>query len=403
VTQFNERGERWIDLAQLSILYGHGGAARFVSRAADCIIGYGWRKDVWIFDVLSAVEAVHESAAADVLPWMETLAPMSDQITVFTDGDETNHVPEVFIDLTAKVKPEWLPKLYGHYIEHEKWALAEQTLAGILNQVDFTHASGVALAKSLLEKGDLVELEKLRKIGKAGVKKLLAKQRAFLGIVKSRNVVSNRDSRSGEKDDEDDLGRRGKPPDVKKFGPDQLERLLKRVASPKLGYLHRDDALLAWLRHWDHKGKGLEAVHAIDTYFKTHENPHEIEPLLDEAFDVSLKYEGKTKAYAWLVRAHVERHGWSYYWDNSGRVRRRLELAAQHYRSRWADFIRDTSKPARYWERRRNGLTIGTHWLVHYLLRVGQQKLAVRYTDTMVRLTKEELHDQPLPCPGWQS
>jgi hypothetical protein len=48
VTQFDERGERWTDLAQLSLMYGLGGAEKYVLRAADCIMGYGWRKDVWI-------------------------------------------------------------------------------------------------------------------------------------------------------------------------------------------------------------------------------------------------------------------------------------------------------------------------------------------------------------------
>src|SRR5262249_36585925 len=133
VTQFGDRGERWIDMAQLSVLYGHDGAERFVSRAADCIIGYGWRKDVWIFDVLSAIEAIHEWAAADVLPWVKILAPVIDQITVFTDGDETNHAPEEFIDLIAKVKPDWLPNLYGYYIANEEWGLADIALTEILS------------------------------------------------------------------------------------------------------------------------------------------------------------------------------------------------------------------------------------------------------------------------------
>ena len=180
-----------------------------------------------------------------------------------------------------------------------------------------------------------------------------------------------------------------------------MERLLKRTASPKLGYLHRDDALHGWLKHWDKKGKGLEVIRALDKYYKSHENPYDIEPLLDATFDLSLKYEGKTKAYSWIVRAHVERRGWSYYWDNSGRVQRRLELTAKNYKSRWADFIKDTSKPARYWEKRRHGLTIGTNWLVKYLLLVGQQKLALKYADAMVRLTVDELSDQPLQVPGW--
>ncbi len=400
VTQFSERAERWIDLAQLSVLYGLEGGERFVSRAADCIVGYGWRKDVWVFDVLSAIESIHESKAADVLPWVELLAPIIDQITVFTDGDETNHAPEEFIDLIALVKPEWLPNLYSYYMANEEWRLAEMTHCAILRHVDFTSPSGIALGKSILERADLYELEKLRKQGRAGVSKLLSAQRMFIGAAKDKDA-SKAKTRITHKVKGDDLGRKGRPPDVKKYDPDKLDALLKRVASPKLGYLHREDSLLAWLRYWDRKGKGLEAVRSIDAYFKNHENPHEIEPLLDEAFDVSLKYEGKARAYIWLVRAQIERHGWNYYWDRSERVQRRLERVAKHYKSKWAQFIKDTSKQPRYWEKRRNGLTIGTRWLVKFLLLVGQSKLAADYAGTMVRITKDEVSDQPLPRAEW--
>jgi len=96
VTQFGDRTERWIDLAQLCVLYGLDDADKYIMRAADCMIGYGWRKDVWIFDVLSAVEMVQKSGKADVRPWLETLAPFIDQITRFTDGDETRHCTKAF-------------------------------------------------------------------------------------------------------------------------------------------------------------------------------------------------------------------------------------------------------------------------------------------------------------------
>jgi hypothetical protein len=400
VTQFSERAERWIDLAQLSILYGVDGGNRFLSRAANCVIGYGWRKDVWIFDVLSAVESIHKSGAADVLPWVKTLAPIIDQITVFTDGDETNHAPEELVDLIAQVKPEWLPNLYASYIANDEWRLAENVFAAILNQVDLTGEAGAALARSLLEGGDLYELEKLYGRGRLGVKKLLTGQRKFIAASKGK-VTTKVKAKKASKTAEEALGRRGRPPDVKKYGPYELEALLKRVARPNLGYLHREDSLLAWLKHWDTKGRGLEVVRSLDKYFTSHENPREINELLDAIFDVSLRYEGKAKAYAWLVRAQIERNGWSYYWDTNERVQRRFELVAKHYKSKWAQFIQDTSKRPRYWEKRRGGLVIGTRWLVTLLLMVGQKRHAIDYAGTMVRITEQEVSDQPLPPAEW--
>jgi hypothetical protein len=278
VTQFSDRAERWIDLAQLSLLYGLDNADKYVVRAADCMIGYGWRKDVWIFDVLAAVESIHKSGEADVTPWLETLAPLIDQITTFTDGDETNHAPEEFIDLVAQAKPEWLPGLYAHHVADEEYRLAEKTLSAVLGQLDFSDVTSVALANSLLESGDLYELEKRHKAGDAYAFNLLRKRRAFLGIATTRQKPNEKATKGNRA--EDDISRGGTPPDVRKFGPDKLELLLKRIASPKLGYIHRNESLVRWLKYWASRNKGLIALKSIDDYFDSHDKP--LKPLRRE-------------------------------------------------------------------------------------------------------------------------
>jgi hypothetical protein len=221
--------------------------------------------------------------------------------------------------------------------------------------------------------------------------------------VAARQKPPEKAAKKSERVPKDDVGRGGTPPDVKRFGPDKLEALLKRVESPKLGYIHRDESVVRWLKYWARKNKGLVALKSIDDYFNSHENPRAIEPLLDEAFDVSIEYEGRRKAYKWLVRAHIERRGWQSNWDNSGNVQRRLELAAKYYKNKWVDFIHDTSKPARYWEKRRFGFVIGMQWLVVYLLLVKQTECAIQLVESMVQLTSEEVHDQPIPSAGWLS
>ena len=55
VTQFNERSGRWTELANLALLYEDGRQAEFLAHAAECLVGYGWRKDLHALDVLDAV------------------------------------------------------------------------------------------------------------------------------------------------------------------------------------------------------------------------------------------------------------------------------------------------------------------------------------------------------------
>ena len=115
---------------------------------------------------------------------------------------------------------------------------------------------------------------------------------------------------------------------------------------------------------------------------------------------MSLEVEGKKAAYPWLVTAHIHRNGWQMYWTSGEEVLQRLGWATKHYESKWAEFIWDTSKPAQYWQRRGYGFTIGTKYLVHFLLLVGQKELAVRFTESCVRIVTAEVSDQPIPeCP----
>ncbi|HEX6826471.1 MAG TPA: hypothetical protein VF077_09170, partial [Nitrospiraceae bacterium] len=82
----------------------------------------------------------------------------------------------------------------------------------------------------------------------------------------------------------------------------------------------------------------------------------------------SLELEGKTAAYPWLVMAHVHRHGWQSYWTSSDEVVRRLGWAAKYYKDRWRQYVSDTSRQSRYWERRKHSFSIGIKYLVHFLL-----------------------------------
>src|SRR5260370_1280688 len=63
VTTFNERAERWIELALFALLYGLPDATRCVTRAADCLVGYGYHKDMYIYEVLDSVDLLQKAGS----------------------------------------------------------------------------------------------------------------------------------------------------------------------------------------------------------------------------------------------------------------------------------------------------------------------------------------------------
>ena len=393
VTQFNKRADKWVELAQFALLYDLEYSGQLVLRAANCIIGYGWRKDYWLMEILDSVTAVHDSGAKNGLSWLQTLLPIIEQITEFTDGDETDHIRSELINVVAKVCPERLPQLYAHHIANDKFRYAEETLSAYCKLVDFTNPTSKALAHTFVEEQNILDLRSLREIGNAAAGMLEEDQIRFLG-----GVEPNKQPLPKNKDEELDWS--GTSPDVSKIKPLQFRILIEKVSDHSLGYKLERKVLKDWLAYWKNKGRGLKAVTSINSYFDEEENPHVAESLLDEVFQASLELEGKAAAYEWLVLAHIHRHGWSSYWNSEEEVLRRLGWAAKHYRSKWADFIRDTSKPSRYWERRKSSFNIGREYLVKFLLLVDQKEIAVDLVDTYVRIVAEEVSDQPIPeCP----
>jgi hypothetical protein len=394
ITVFNERAERWVDLGLFALLYDLPGAPLLARRAADCIVGYGWHKDPYVYDVLASIEQIHQAGAAKTLPLLHKVAPVVDKIRTITDGDDVGSSRSKLVDLIAQICPERLPDCYAHHIRVDEWELAEDVLEAHSKLLDFNEGASRALARTFLERREVMTLSELQTQGRSGAGSAFAEQERFLG-----GIARSREHHRGT--NTEDYARGGAPPDIRKFGPSRFKELVEQVSDANLGYEHRDEALTKWLFYWKDRKKGGEALDSIESFFKDTERTFSAEHVLDDAFLVSLAVQGKKAAYKWLVRAHVVRHGWQSYWTSDKEITRRLEWAAKHYKEKWQDFIRDTSKPEPYWERRDYGFSIGLRYLVRFLLLVDQKALAAKYTSTLVDLLTDEVKDQPLPEIAW--
>lgn len=394
VTQFDKRADKWIELAGFALLYNLQNCRQIVLRAANCIIGYGWRKDLWLGRVLDSVVAVHDAGAKDGFQWLQTLAPIVERVTEFTDGDETGYIRSEFIDIVAKVRPDRLPGLYSRHIANDEFGYADQALLAFCRLIDFTNPAGMALGHTFVEIQNILDLQSLRASGNTSAGPLEEDQVRFLGGLQMSP------DHAPSPNNHEDLDWGGTPPDVSKIKPSQFRVLIEKISGSSLGYKLKNKTLKHWLTHWIDKGKGIDVINSIRSYFSEEENPREAESLLDDVFQASLALEGKKKAYEWLVRAHIHRHGWSNWYASKEEVLRRLGWASEHYPERWEDFVRDTSEPSRYWQRRKRDFSIGAEYLVDFLLLVNQKEKAVELVDECVRVVTEEVSDQPIEeCP----
>lgn len=390
ITVFNERADAWSQLAKFSIGYELGREKYLTRRCAACIFGYGYRKDLAAIDVLDAVKEAHLAGGLDSLISLRRLVPIIEQITVFTDGDETDHVRSKQIEVVAQTHPERLPDLYAHYVSGDEWRYADECLQEIVETGDLTGDPARLLISTFLDNRTLGALKK------AGEKSpetadLFDKQIVFVG-----EAPVDRHERSSSTHDTDPV-----PTPAKKaasFDASNFTGLADAVGESTFNYRLREGYLREWLTHWTEKGRGKEALNSIEAYFSSARPTYNVEDILDAAFEASLAVEGKKAAYKWLVRAHIQRNGWQSYWASEEEVMRRLKWAAAHYPDRWWGFIFDTSKGDRYG---RSTFAIGQRYLVSYLALAGKADLASQVAKSFVEVFVSELEDQPIPEAPW--
>ena len=344
--------------------------------------------------MLEAIDLVHPADSRHSEGWVRAVAPIIEEFTDFTDGDETDHIRSYLIDTVAITMPGRLGVLHSHHLHQNEWRYADECVEAAIGAIDLETPEARALARSIIDRKLLDHLE-TRGAESPAAKALHAEQLRYLG----GQPLEGADRSSSDSDWADREPKRAVNPT--RFAPARFEAFVEEIVKADVSYSGRPDLLRRWLDHWTSRGRALDALGSIKTYLETREDVWMIEEILDHAFQVSLVAEGKDCAYYWLVRAHIQRHGWSRFLSRRKDVESRLETAARHYSDRWRDYIRDTSAQSHY--RRRSGLwfSIGSEYLVSFLIQVGQLDEAVRVTDALVHSFVNETRDQPIGEAAW--
>jgi hypothetical protein len=393
ITEFNERAGQWTLLARFGLRHKLGGAPALVRRAADCLLGYGWHKDVWIFDVLDAIRETHDPIASPALNWIQTLVPVIDKITEFTDGDETRHARSEVINVVARTYPDRLPLLFNTHIDRDEWYLADECLKEFVGVADLSAPEAAALISTFLDSQTLGALEGVAETSETAAS-LLDRQLRFLG-----GRPTDHDHSYSTPDNP--MPSKKRPKNPTKRGPHQFAKIAGDVRKAALSGGDGSSYAATWLNHWKEQGKGKEALDNIREYFAGGESTLGVESVPDLAFKTSLAIEGPDEAYWFIVAAHIHRHGWQSYWTSSDEVMSRLQWVSDYYPDRWMSFIHDTSEPESFYRGRGYGFSIGHKYLVRFLLLVGQRQIAVKIVDMFVRIVLDEVHDQPILGASW--
>lgn len=397
ITEFNERSTTATKLAMFASDYGLVPLAqKELRRAGGCLLGYGWHKDTFAFEVLESLDLLAKSGDADARKALLDLAGEFEAITDYTDGDETTHAREEYYKLIATHFPERAPACYAHLIRDEEWRNA-QALAVSFAQTDQVESrTGRALLESYIVPQEFLALDKTfaaRLHTKAALTGVMQKTgRVIRAQPDSSPNLFGRDSKSSESV--------VSVPEPSEFPPNRLQEYIHATRKVR-PYDHKRKLVTEWLRYWAGSGRAEEALTKLEAVTLDTRHYPDFDDALDVAFEIAIKVQGRSKAFSWLIRAHVMRSGWQDWYSSDTEAQARMRMVAHHYRGQWREFITKTAKPIFSSRTPGGSIVIGLARLVYFLVQVGELDVARTYALEMARVFKEELREQPIAAPEW--
>ncbi|WP_343792981.1 ATP-binding protein [Brevundimonas kwangchunensis] len=391
VSVINERTINWSNLAMAALDHGSDiQASHAVQKAVEGIFAYGWRKDPFADEILDVLDMLIEAGEEGLKSTLLDLAGAFHEITDYTDGDGTNHIRGSYYELIAKHFPDKVGPIVNALIDDEEWRYVEDLYKKALSLPLAQTDAGAALATTYIMPTEHAALEKLTPAPAAldEVERKLGRNNAN---PKNRDRYSSSGSSSASETPAD-------PPKIEDFPPGELKELL---AERSRLHIYDRSGVRDWLAHWDKEGRGREALDDLQAIISETRLHLDLESGLDQAAEMAAKLDGRTRAFDWIVRAHVVRYGWQTYWTSSSEAEARLDVVARDYKSRWKDFVRQTMKPAIDLRESQNGIVVPFTRLVYLLIALGEMELAKAHADAMISAFKAEVSNLPLGTPAW--
>mgnify|MGYP002525483506 CR=1 FL=1 len=397
VSEFMERTDLYAQLAMFAVDNDlEALARRTLQTAVDCMLGYGWRKDLFAMEVLDSLSLLASRGRAEAAQRILELSGPFTQITEYTDGDETNHVRTDFYEALAIHFPDRVPACYASLLAEAEWRYAEGLTIAFAGRADLETAPGQALLETYLPMNETARLESFDPEVRPMAHAALATVERRTGRVRpAAGRERHPNSSTGiEEGDPADL------PDPAQYPPELLADFVKSLRAVK-GFDIKQGQVACWLQHWEAAGQGEAALASFETVITQRHLGYELQEALDIAFDIALRVRGRTKALPLLVQAHIRRYGWQRWYTSSEEAEGRLRKFAQNYPGQWRDYIRATAVGETGPGGPGAAVVIGQSRLVTFLVEVGELDEAWLCAKAMARIFEEELSAQPIVTPAW--
>ena len=377
VNYFPDRARDYSTISKITRLYGETELSHsLLKKASDNLLGYGYHKDTYLFDVLEAIEFCAKSGIekTKIDDWTSRIIPLIESVGEYTDGDETNHLPYELADLLATQDQALLRKYYYHSADKEELYHAEDLFKYVIKSLSFSKEEAIALASTAVEKDAFLELKTIAQ-SNPDASTALEKIQSYLGQI---NFPTEKGSSY--------TGIEKPTQDYSKIDP---EHLLEHLDTNFENRWEWNNYLIGWIGYWlDKSGKEkiYNTLKQIIDKFGVQAISGE---LLDTLYPLAFEFDNGT-AFDMLCKAQINDHGWQRYWTDKKKAEKRWQFIKEKYPRRYLEFFQ---KSTDYHVPLSRG--------VEYLLLFGDSAKAESITEASVCFAKSLVTDSNIPLPEW--
>ena len=391
VTYFSERSSSYASLAEVAFLYRDNEAFdRLINKTVKNFITYGSHKDVFLFLVLDSIKACHNAGSKKTKDWLKSLVPFIVEITNYTDGDETRHLPKKLSEILSEISPELLKSYYLFTADNEDLFLAEDIFPDLIKTLDLSNPVAQAIAQTAIDKESIQVLRNIAQEGDEYAHKILSENENYFGILSHLEKEYNSSTYSKPSTKKTSYK-------VENISPSELANYFESVDS-----LERESFLIDWIKHWlepiQTRKEAFEAIKAI-----LHEHPRILRyyEILDFIIPYAQEFESPNRVFELICEANIHGYGWNKWWTVSEHTYKRWETLKKIFPEKWKEFIFKTIGRTPYDNEPNFNYFMPIPRLVEYFIYFDDLNTAEMLTETLVKFTESLMGNLHLEEPKW--
>ena len=380
VFPFNDRSEQYWQLSKLARLHSDNETAQLaLKQSVNNLLGYGNHKDMYLSDVLDAVELCTHAGTkkSKIQDWIYRLSPLIDKVIDYTDKDHTRYFLLDLANFLATHDKDLLNKIYYCYANKEDYYRAENLFKYLLKSLSFKNGTEIALATTALNKDAFLELRSISE-SNPEAKKALDQINSYLGEI-HYPIEKDKDFEHTPEIDKIEINYDEiHPNSILSYSNEHLNDKWKRQIF-----------LEYWFRNWIEKTSKSEIYACYKQLIQNFGESCISRELLNQLYPVIYQCDA-SESFNLLCRAQRENYGWERYWTEEKKSIERWSFLKNKFPNRYEEFFKKTTMTY-------VPLLKG----VKFMLFFQNNEAAEIITESSVRFIESLMADLIIPKPDW--